>query len=544
MNTLSLEWGNSSDEKGEVFTKPSIVSYMLGTIQASEAFFDPNSRLLEPSCGQGEFVIALTKQLSKHLESLRTPIPAKSLMGKVYAFDISEANIRIAKKKVTSELSKLFSYDDAAEIANSWFYCQDFLLWEPNTLFSHVVGNPPYVRIENIPPELLTEYRSRFNTMTDRADIYVAFYEKALNLLEKNGKLIFICTDRWMKNRYGRNLRNLIQSSYNLSLIIDLYGQKAFQADVLTYPAITLIEKSKQGPTLIIHDTDIDKISVEETVLAIKAKKSCTFGSFRNDIIKKDFPWLLGGSDEVNLIRKLESKYPTLEESGCDVYIGVATGNNKVFMIDNGNLVEESRRVPVITASDIRSGKLNYSGKFIINTYDENGVISLSDYPLLKDYLNQHFDVLSKRHVAKKTPHYWYKTIDRLYTARANREKLLIPDIKSTLTVVHDDQGLQPNNSIYYVFSKEWNLRALKFILESGIGQLFVENYSTKVSGGNLRFQAQHLRRIRLPKWSTLGEQLQSELIKASTKQECDTASLISRVYDLSVKDLQILGLL
>ncbi len=546
LDTLSLEWGNSNADKGEVFTKSSIVDFMLDVSSVSETIVDNNTKILEPSCGQGEFVLAIAKNIIQGYIEKNIFIKANLLVGQIYAFDISINNITLAKNAVIKELVQVYSYEDSFSIACSWFYCQDFLLWDSDVQFTLVIGNPPYVRIENIPKPLLIEYRNRFSTMTDRADIYIAFFEKALKMLAEKGKLIYICTDRWMKNQYGRKLRNLVSSDYNLSMVIDLYGQNAFQSNVLTYPAITLLdrEKNKKKQTLVIHDV-VNKEIVPEIKQYIQQKIAGNIGVIRNDIVKADSPWLLGGNDEVELVKYLEDNFPSIEDAGCQVYIGAATGNNNVYIIDDPDLIEWSRRIPVVTATDIRTGTHIDSGKYIINTYDESGVVELANYPLLEEYLREYFDVLSNRHTAKKNPKRWYKTIDRVHKERALREKLLIPDIKSNLTIVHDQAGYHPNNSIYYICSDSWHLGALKFVLDSGVGQLFVENYSTKVSGGNLRFQAQHLRRIRLPLWDDLEQELQIRLIQANADngENINRTSLISRVYNLSEKQLQILGL-
>ncbi|WP_410572666.1 Eco57I restriction-modification methylase domain-containing protein, partial [Bacillus sp. SIMBA_031] len=81
--------------------------------------------------------------------------------------------------------------------------------------------------------------------MGDRADLYVPFFEKSLSLLENDGKLCFICTDRWTKNKYGRRLRKLISEKFSFDLFVDLYGSDAFKTKVLTYPAITLIRNRR-----------------------------------------------------------------------------------------------------------------------------------------------------------------------------------------------------------------------------------------------------------------------------------------------------------
>ena len=69
--------------------------------------------------------------------------------------------------------------------------------------------------------------------MFDRADIYIPFIERSLNLLEPAGALGFICADRWMKNRYGGPLRKLVADKFHLKTYIDMVDTPAFHADVI-----------------------------------------------------------------------------------------------------------------------------------------------------------------------------------------------------------------------------------------------------------------------------------------------------------------------
>lgn len=540
----SLAWGASDEEKGEVFTNPDIVNFMLKTSGINNAINAKSVRILEPSCGQGEFVIAIAKLLVANITDNQEHYSVDFIKGMVQAFDISSENIAIAKQKTNEVLLKALTVEEANSIVESWFYHGDFLLTDISTCFSHVIGNPPYVRIENIPPSLLSAYRLRYHTMKERADLYIAFYQKCLELLEVKGVLSFICTDRWTKNSYGSSLRRFISASYQLDLYVDLYGQSAFQSDVLTYPAITQISRQNHKSTIILHNPEIDSKLSESVYLVLSGQdKSLHKLTERKDIIENDKPWLFGSVDELNLIKRLERDFPTMEDVGCKVYIGAATGNNKVYIVGDDVALEPSRKVPLVTATDIRSGTLVHSGKFIVNTYDENGVVKLTDFPMLQEYLTQHKEVLQKRHVAKKSPHHWFKTIDRVYPERATQEKLLIPDIKSKLTTVYDPGQYHPNNSIYYICSSDWDIRALQGVLISGIGQLFVENYSTKVAGGNLRFQAQHLRRICLPRWENVDSDLATALSEVAINNDIEKSILLtSQLYKLNKQEQQLLG--
>jgi hypothetical protein len=113
-------------------------------------------------------------------------------------------------------------------------------------------------------------------------------------------------------------------------------------------------------------------------------------------------------------------------------------------------------------------------------------------------------------------PHNWYRTIDRIYPALTSIPKLLIPDIKGEAHVVYEEGRLYPHHNLYYITSKAWNLRALQGVLRSGIARLFVSTYSTKTHGGFLRFQAQYLRRIRLPRWDDVPDATKRELVGAA----------------------------
>lgn len=113
----------------------------------------------------------------------------------------------------------------------------------------------------------------------------------------------------------------------------------------------------------------------------------------------------------------------------------------------------------------------------------------------------------------------------------ASRPKLLVPDIKGSAHVVLEDGGLYPHHNLYYIVSESWDLRALKAVLESGIGDLFVSAYSVKMAGGHLRFQAQYLRRIRLPEWSTVRDTMRDALLAAVAAG--DDGEARSAVYDI-----------
>src|SRR3546814_16514862 len=99
-------------------------------------------------------------------------------------------------------------------------------------MFDFVVGNPPYVRQERIPASLLAEYRRRYRTLYDRADLYVLFYERGLDLLAPGGRLGFLCANRWITNRYGGPCRSKSSDKILTRHFIELEGVGDLPTDI------------------------------------------------------------------------------------------------------------------------------------------------------------------------------------------------------------------------------------------------------------------------------------------------------------------------
>ena len=149
---------------------------------------------------------------------------------------------------------------------------------------------------------------------------------------------------------------------------------------------------------------------------------------------------------------------------------------------------------------------------------------------------------IKARHVSKKNPHGWYRTIDRIYPELTFVPKLLIPDIKGEAHIVYEPGKLYPHHNLYFITSTEWDLHALQAVLLSDVTRTFITLYSTKMRGGYLRFQAQYLRRLRLPMWREVPASLRSELTKAGKLRDpaaCNAAT--ASLYKLTTFERQAL---
>ena len=181
---------------------------------------------------------------------------------------------------------------------------------------------------------------------------------------------------------------------------------------------------------------------------------------------------------------------------------------------------------------DISSGSVKWRGLGVVNPFEEDGTLAdFSRYPRFAAYMEKHAPVLKARHCAQRANGSWYRTIDRITPSLARTPKLLIPDIKGEAHIVLEEGGLYPHHNLYYLLSSDWPLPALQAVLMAGIARLFVRAYSTKMHGGCLRFQAQYLRRIRLPHWRDVAPADQRQLTSA-TGSALDSVCRIYRLTD------------
>jgi hypothetical protein len=249
-------------------------------------------------------------------------------------------------------------------------------------------------------------------------------------------------------------------------------------------------------------------------------------------------PWLLESDAQpsMELVRRLEAAFPTLEEAGCNVGIGVATGADKVYIAPYDELdVEDERKLPLVMTKDILEGEVRWKGLGVVNPFEEDGTLAdFAAYPRFARHMNRHREALQKRHCAQRANGSWYRTIDRITPSLTAKPKLLVPDIKGEANIVLEEGKLYPHHNLYYITSEHWPLKALQRVLQSGIARLFVRAYSTKMRGGCLRFQAQYLRRIRLPLWSSIQPAWQKKLSDDSQPVE----PLLAKIYRLEADDL------
>jgi adenine-specific DNA-methyltransferase len=529
---------------GEVFTKRWVVELILDLVGYTSDRDLATLLAVEPACGAGAFLIPMVERLVESCRRHGRQITEAS--ESIQAFDLLDANASLAKSSVAEVLASVGTPQDARQaLVESWIHCEDFLLRaDREQKVDVVVGNPPYIRLESVPPDRRAAYRAACPTMRGRSDIFVGFIETGLRLLNSGGALGFIVADRWMHNQYGAGLRQLVAKDFNVATVIAMHDVDAFEKPVSAYPAITIIRREDQAaPAVVKANSAFGPSAASEvrrwinTSEAVEAKRPSFVASRLSTWFPGDSLWPSGSPDQLALIADLEQRFPPLhdETTGTRVGIGVATGADKVFLTKHADIVEFDRLLPIALSGDIVTGEVKWSGTYLVRTWDEDGLVELREYPRLREYLERHEREVKDRYVARRDESRWYRTIDRVDSTLQHKRKLLVPDLKAAIHPVLDDGDFYPHHNLYHVTSTEWPTEVLGGLLLSGIANLFVGAYCVKMRGGCYRFQAQYLRRIRVPPVEQIASTDADALADAFVQRDRIAATEIAlRLYGVS----------
>ena len=495
-------YGNRKNggEHGTVFTKPEVVDFMLDLagLKSPEDYL--SKKCLDPSVGEGAFILGLTKRILNSFGGDRHKV-ARDLIARALA-NISVAEIDSSKLKAFKERMRTIITKCDPTLAGLencvTIFPGDYLLLDTGR-FDVVVGNPPYVRYDNIPALSAERYRMSFSCFRERCDLYVAFIEKALKALRPGGSLVYICADRWLTNSYGDRLRKLIARNFHFADLIKIEGFSPFNEKVVAYPSIFRIVNAKPGGTRLLNARKISELAISSPPDKAKNVSLDENGNFLISEDRKDFV--------------------TIEDQGFTIGIGVATGADDVLIVKKAEVtIEDDVLVPLITRKDTIGDRIVWKDRYVINPYfgETTRLIDLDGHPLLAHYLEGHRTRLSNRHVAKRNPDNWYRTIDRITPSLVRKPKLLIPDISSQNAMILDPGQYYPHHNFYYIIGASIeDLAVLRALLSSAFIRRQVAEKGVLMNGGTLRWQAQTLRKLKLPDIRLLTKMMKDDLIAA-----------------------------
>jgi adenine-specific DNA-methyltransferase len=347
--------------------------------------------------------------------------------------------------------------------------------------FDAVVGNPPYIRMEEF-KEIKKYLRERYAVHTERSDIFYYFIEHAIRLLRKNGAIGYIVSNTFTRSGAGENLRGFLLASLSISRIVDFGDFTPFE-DASIYPLILVGTKSD------VKDKSADFVLQESDPRKTPGKESFQT-SF---VLDKEALSTKGWVFEESITRKLREKLLRDNKSLGDLFgpvrMGIKTGLNDAFVIGD-KIKREILRInpeakdlirPYLAGEEMDRWSYKWNHKWLIYTY--HGV-QISKYDRLLKYLEGFRKALASRATEQK----WYELQQpqEAYAKYLDGPKIIYPDLSRYPKFSLDKSGMYFSNTGYFITSDSLYLLGL---LNSKLLWFVIRGLSNAMRGGLWRFR-------------------------------------------------------
>jgi len=424
-------------------------------------------RILYPGCGDAPFAAAVERVCNEK----DWPVPDG------YGVEINPEHLQVARQRDLSHFNG---------------HKQDFLRSDMLDAgkFEYIVGNPPYVPIEDLTEDEKSRYRSEFSTASGRFDLYLLFFERALSMLAENGRLSFITPEKFEYVDTAAPLRRLLTSDTFHVEEINHIPEDTFSG-LVTFPCVT---------TVCRETTD------QETVVKLRDGSSHTTS-------------LPGGGSWAASVRNSEivelQTGVTLDDITERISPGLATGADNVFVMEQSAVPESipSKWVrPTVSGKQLREYDGPYTDSVFLCPYHDDGELaSENELSEFYDWLTNHRGRLEDRSCVLngKT---WYAWREAPPMNDILQPKIVFRDIaKKPKFWSESDGNVIPKHSVYYAVPQDRvPVNDLIEYLNSTEARMWMEANCQKAHNGYYRLQSRVLSELPVPK--ELAESYQATL--------------------------------
>lgn len=378
--------------------------------------------------------------------------------------------------------------------------------------FDAIVGNPPYIRVQNMvrySPKEYEFYKSNFSGFetsdSDLLDKYYLFIERAWSLLKEGGAIGYIVPHKFMNIMSGESLRHFLSSRGAVREIIHFGTHQVFKKRS-TYTCILILGKPAFPTYKIAFIQDWNRFLFDHTA-EYNTYMSSTLGSS---------PWTFIPGQIVDRLTSLKEECSPLSDL-ARIFVGVQTSNDKVYVItadnedgsyvyfhDKNGIVRKAEKG--ILRKSIYDARLQKYQAIVPNSYiifpyrNENGKPKLididimrSEYPFVFEYLLAFKDELDHRNMSQpRTDRNWYAYGRSQSLARfISGEHLIWPVLSLDSNYVYDKDlvvftggGNGPFYGIEMKAGMNESIFYIQAVLNHWLLELLVKNGASTFRGG------------------------------------------------------------
>ena len=467
-----------------------------------------------------------------------------------------------------------FAQDDAKQLASWNPYDQNAVspFFDPEWMFGVadgfdiVIGNPPYLRIQGIRnsnSDFADYLVANYNSATGSFDLYVAFVERALQLISSNGIVNFIMPVKWTNAAFGKGLRDVVSKQKAAKKIINFSEYQVFNAS--TYTGLQWFKPNSD--CLEYYELDRNLESNIELKSYLENLSKDTSSIVNTDKLNKD-TWVLASSEVSKLLNKLNEQPLRLEDVFEKIFQGIATSKDDVYFIydcteTQSTITGESKQLnkrvtiekglvkPLLKGEDVHRYDNLSSNRYVIFPYKlENGTANLYAEEELKllfpngyAYLKECETLLRGREKGRlKNDIYWYRYIYPKNLTLFQSPKLVAPEISLGGNFSYDGNGqFYSTTTIYgYIMKESCNVsyETLMAILNSKLCWWFMSNTGTVLAQGYYRYKPAYLKPLPIPQISKETDSEIKSLVAGLAKQDASNRRFLERKIDIAIYNL------
>ncbi|RVZ35937.1 class I SAM-dependent DNA methyltransferase [Helicobacter pylori] len=427
--------------------------------------------------------------------------------------------------------------------------------------FDCIIGNPPYIRqeqIKDLKPLLEKQYQDFYNST---ADIYTYFFALAFHLLKEKGFSAFITSNKYARAKYGTKLREWLLKKTTIVSYMELNALKVFESATVDTSIMNFIKQTppKESDFKYYEPTPNDKDDLKNTPYLSMKQNALSTESF-----------IFANATLLDLREKMESVGTPLKDWGIQIYRGILTGANEAFIITtekrdailNACKTQEERKrtegliKPILRGKDIKRYSYEWADLWLINTH--NGYtsaqkskippIDIAKYPATKAHLDAHWNTIATRCDQGDTP---YNLRNCAYLEDFEKEKIVWAEMTDEPRFIYDNKGFLINQTCYFIARDDKYLFA---ILNSKVIYFFMRQMASNLGEGAFRWIKQFIERLPIPQITEKNQELARKITalvdkilqtkekdpKANTQRlEKEIDALVYQLYHLTDEEIK-----
>jgi hypothetical protein len=356
-------------------------------------------------------------------------------------------------------------------------------------------SKPPYITnsetspSQNSPTNSGEEAKTYYACHSDRADLFIYFYEKSVRLLRLGGHASFVASSTWTRTKAGERLRRFLGSEATVMSFLD-FGDLPLFEEATTYPCVMVMRHEPPEPEHQVASAVVPELKNLNLTHLLEIRKV--------EVPQRHLDpagWRFEDRSVARLREKINAAGIPLKEYCGSPLRGIVSGLNEAFAIDGLTrdrlIAEDPRSVeilkPFLEGKDLKRWRYHWRGLWLI--YTHHGV-EIDRYPAIKAHLATFRSRLERR--ATSDHHAWYELQQpqQAYTERMERPKILYPDITVEPRFVFDDRGFYFGNTTYFVPGAD---RYLQGLLQSKVTWWNLAGTVRHMRGGYYRLFTQYV---------------------------------------------------